>query len=301
LQAGAPTNLQLLFGSQGNPIDDALNPSYFGLSIPHGGKLIVELSPEFIYDTNTALSPIPNSLVDLAIASENPIFGDPCPYNGAQAATVCGGWTSAFGGSSNEIQFIPPVWGLIGERASQVGIKLAHIHPFPGNATGLYRNVFGVCRSDTNVYCLDSDDCLENKDVCDLTALPGSVTATVLDALGNVVYKEKQVVEFQQLSQYNVYAVNLGLTEQMEVVESIDYYECVEPDTTVDTKDKVPGEIFSSGGPYAPRFMLFPPQDIAVLSKKKVKPAKEENTLTIEIQAQSSSSNHQRQVEQSSQ
>jgi hypothetical protein len=38
LQAGAPTNIQLLFGSEGTPIDDALNPFYFGLSIPDGGK-----------------------------------------------------------------------------------------------------------------------------------------------------------------------------------------------------------------------------------------------------------------------
>jgi hypothetical protein len=95
LQAGAPTNLQLLFGSAGRPVDEALDPSNFGLSIPDGGKLNVEFSAGFIYDTETALSPTPNVLVDLGVSSENQIFGDSCPYTGAQAATVCGGWTSA--------------------------------------------------------------------------------------------------------------------------------------------------------------------------------------------------------------
>jgi hypothetical protein len=252
--------------------------------------MIVELSLEFIYDTNTALSPIPNSLVELAIANENPIYGDPCPYTGSQAATVCGGWTSAFGGSSNEIQFNPPAGGLLGERASQVGVKLAHIHPFTGNVIGLYSNVFGVCKSDVDVYCLDDNDCPGNNDVCESKALTGSVTATILDALGNVLYKEKQDVEFQQVPQYNVYAVNLGLTEQVEVVESVDYYQCVEPDTIVDTTDKVPGALFSSAAPYAPRFILFPPQDTDVLDKKKVKVPKEEKTLAMEIQPDGTSS-----------
>jgi hypothetical protein len=61
--------------------------------------------------------------------------------------------------------------------------------------------------------------------------------------------------------------VNLGLKEQVEVVESvIYYYPCVASDTRT---LKVMGELISSADRMTPgKFLLFPPQDIAFLDKK---------------------------------
>jgi hypothetical protein len=63
------------------------------------------------------------------------------------------------------------------------------------------------------------------------------------------------------------------LTEQFEVVESVDYQQCVDPDTTVDNVDKV-----------SPRFLLYSPQDTGILDKKKPKNPKEARNLSLEIQ-----------------
>ena len=47
LQAGAPTDPHVWFGSLGNNAADAFDPQNYGLSIPPAGRLILDLSTHF--------------------------------------------------------------------------------------------------------------------------------------------------------------------------------------------------------------------------------------------------------------
>lgn len=128
LQAGAPSDFRLLFGSVGNPIDLAFDPQNFGLAIP--GQLVINLSPHFLYNQLLGLPPIPDTFVELGLAQGNLIFGN----DGSRGACfdrdvpdiVCGNWTSKFAANSTSQVIVQALGthGLVGTRAETVGVKV---------------------------------------------------------------------------------------------------------------------------------------------------------------------------------
>jgi hypothetical protein len=125
LRPGAPTDIQIRFGSLGRPVESALDPTNFGLQIPGaGGRLVLDMGPEFIYDTAANLQPIPNDLVGLALAVDNELYGNVCPYpvESLQGGISCANWETEFGTSNQQILIIPQDdAGLTGQRAAEVG------------------------------------------------------------------------------------------------------------------------------------------------------------------------------------
>jgi len=55
LQEGYPSHLHLRFGSLGQPATNAFDFRHYGLDIPEGGMLTVQLGPQFLYDTDNVL------------------------------------------------------------------------------------------------------------------------------------------------------------------------------------------------------------------------------------------------------
>jgi hypothetical protein len=261
LRAGAPTDIQLLFGSLGHPVETALDPINFGLQIPGaGGRLILDLGPEFLYDTAANLQPTPDSLVGLAAAVDNNLFGNVCPYTAEsiQGGIACANWKAEFGTSNQQILIIPQDnGGLTGQRAAETGVKLARIHPMINTSSGLYRNARGKCSRSSGVFCVSDTDC-SSGGACMEQTLTASITATVLDGSGNIVHKATQSVEFLQQARFSVFATNSGLANDMEVNESVDFQRAL-PGERCENFGK-PNDLFSSGLTYAPRFIIFAPK-----------------------------------------
>jgi hypothetical protein len=108
--------------------------------------LILDLGPEFVHDATANLQPIPDSLVGLALAVDNDLFGNVCPYSvgSLQGGIACANCNAEFGTSNQQILIIlQDAVGLMGQRAAEVGVKLARIHPIINTSSGLYRNAKG--------------------------------------------------------------------------------------------------------------------------------------------------------------
>jgi hypothetical protein len=267
LQPGAPTDIQLLFGSLGRPVETAMDPINFGLQIPGaGGRLILDLGPEFVYDAAENQQPTPDSLVGLAMAVDNNLFGNVCPYTAEslQGGIACANWNAEFGTSNQQILIIPQDdGGLTGQRAAETGVKLATIHPIINTSSGLYRNARGECSAPSGVFCVSDTDC-SSEGTCIEQTLTASITATVIDGSGNIVHKATQSVEFMQQvefmqhARFSIFATNSGLANDMEVNESVDFQRAL-PGERCENFGK-PNDLFSSGLTYAPRFIIFAPK-----------------------------------------
>lgn len=265
LQAGAPTDLHVWFGSLGNPIGDAFDPQNFGLAIPGGGRLILDLSPHFLYDEDQGRVPVPNVLVELGLGMGNALLGAPCD-DGPFADIVCAGWSATFGenNNTNQIIFLPKEneTGLIGDRAVQVGAKFAHVHPQLGTSSGLYHNANGTCENTfPDQYCRFHSDCANATIFTSCIPsfnLTASIMATVLDGQGNILHKATQKVTFRDEPRYSVHATNAYLFVYQELVEVVDFQR-VAPGAVCTNIDKPNGAPFSSNTPYAPRFVVFGP------------------------------------------
>jgi hypothetical protein len=211
------------------------------------------------------LVPRENLLVELGTAMGNPIVGGASCYDRLDdaAVLVCGNWTASFGDNRNQIVYSPnsPV-GLEGNRATEIGVKFAHIHPSlatPFEST-LYHNANGTCVTLDGFlpqFCRFDDDCPANAD-CQITFfLQASITATVYDIDNQILQKATQSLTFRQAPVYAVYSTNVGLFSNQELFESVDY-QYVEPNTLCrNTSIANSREAFSSAAPYAPRFIMF--------------------------------------------
>jgi hypothetical protein len=251
LQAGAPTDLMLEFGSLGNSVLVAYNPECFGLAIPgNGGKLVIILSNHFVY---MGEQPTPNEIMELGVAPGNPILGIPC--NDGDADVVCGNWNANLVGT-HQIEIIPQGEnGLTGRRALTIGVKFAHIHPKIATSKAMYCNAIGTCDSNKTAYCLNHQNC-PKAGKCVAKKLKGTVTAMVVDSTGTTIHEATHSVLFvQKAPPFTVHNTNIGLTSNTEVYESVTG-QYVEPGATADGYYHN-GESFSKGGPYAPRFLVF--------------------------------------------
>jgi hypothetical protein len=258
--------------SQGNfSLDQAFDPQNFGLAIPvQGGRLVVDLSEHFIYDTQVALMPIPNVYVELGLAMGNALLGGAGCFNdvGDFASIVCANWTAEFGANVNQIVFAPQnETGLIGDRGTMIGAKFAHIHPaIPGVPAGitLYHNANGTCSdTDSDVlegsYCRFDTDCPNNVTCVQSPALSATVTATVYDSNDQILHKATQQLAFAQEPLYHVYATNWALTNNRELTETVDFQRVLPRTQCLNVSKAQSSDFFSQAAPYAPRFLLFAP------------------------------------------
>jgi hypothetical protein len=288
LQAGAPTDLHLWFGSIGNPIETAFDPRNFGLGLPVNGRLIVDFGPQFLYDNEQANIPIPNRIVELGLAMGNAVLGEPCNYRDdvERALIVCGGWTAGFGDNTtanvtatangtstnfNQVVYTTAMdQGLTGERGQLIGAKFAHVHPQFGTASGLYHNANGTCFniSSANIndsinnnttYCRFDSECPDSQTcVTAPSGITASITVTVVDDVDDIVHKAVRRTVFTAQPRFAVFPTNAGLFAYQELAETVDFQH-VYPDTICENIARV-DNLFSAGAPYAPRFFLFGPQ-----------------------------------------
>jgi hypothetical protein len=274
LQAGAPTDLHLWFGSINNSLETAFDPNNFGLALPESGRLILDFGPQFIYDTAQARIPIPNQLVELGLAMGNAILGEPCPFesDADRAALVCGGWTAGFGAADTDtnadnttntkqvVYTVAPnqTQGITGERGRLIGAKFAHVHPQFGTASGLYHNANGTCSTNTVQYCRFDVECPDTDTCVTADTITAPITVTVVDGSGYIVHKAVRQVTFTTQPRFAVFPTNAFLFVYQELSETVDFQH-VFPETTCDNLARVDG-FFSTGAPYAPRFSLFGPQ-----------------------------------------
>jgi hypothetical protein len=270
LQAGAPTDLHLWFGSIGNSLATAFDPQNFGLAIPPAGRLVVDFGPHFLHDTVEARVPVPNQIVELGLAMGNALLGgDPCSFQQDEpdrANVVCSGWTAEFGNSTNQIVYLAGPEGLGGDRGRLIGAKFAHIHPQIGTDSGLYHNANGTCSSTVAidattgpgaVYCRFNTEC-KTDESCLPTPITATITATVVDSVGDIVHKAIRSVDFAPEPRFAVVPTNAGLFVYRELAETVDFQH-VFPNALCENLVRS-DELFSSGSPYAPRFSLFGPQ-----------------------------------------
>jgi hypothetical protein len=276
LQAGAPTDLHLWFGSIGNPVETAFDPQNFGLGLPVNGRLIVDFGPEFLYDFEAARIPIPNRIVELGLAMGNAVLGEPCSFrdDAERAAIVCGGWTAGFGDTNgtttNGTDFNQVVYstavdeGFTGERGQLIGVKFAHVHPQFGTSSGLYHNANGTCFNTTSptgaggAYCRFDSECPDSQAcVTVISGITASITVTVVDDDGDIVHKAVRQTFLTPQPRFAVFQTNAGLFSYRELAETVDFQH-VYPDTVCENIARA--DLFSAGTPYAPRFFLFGPQ-----------------------------------------
>jgi hypothetical protein len=278
LQAGAPTDLHLWFGSIGNPVEMAFDPQNFGLGLPVNGRLIVDFGPQFLYDFEAARIPIPNRIIELGLAMGNAVLGEPCNYrdDAERAAIVCAGWTAGFGDTNSTIanngtDFNQVVYstavdeGFTGERGQLIGAKFAHVHPQFGTSSGLYHNANGTCfnttspsTNETTTYCRFDSECPESQAcVTVISGITASITVTVVDDVGDIVHKAVRETLFTTQPRFAVFPTNAGLFAYRELAETVDFQH-VYPDTVCENIARA--DLFSVGAPYAPRFFLFGPQ-----------------------------------------
>lgn len=86
----------------------------------------------------------------------------------------------------------------------------------------------------------------------------GSVKATVVDGSGNILYRGQQKVDFESSATHQVFATNMGLTRDEEIVESIDYQRIQVAQQAIHVS-REQADLLVASGPYAPRFVLFTP------------------------------------------
>ena len=182
-------------------------------------------------------------------------------------STACGSFIPSLGSSNNEVEFflVDTATCLVGDLlGNQVVLKTASIGPAIGTAVGLYRNYAGICKNNP-VKCFNDDPCTGGGNICEEATppLPAAVTATVLDANGEIRFKAKQSVTFEP-AKHSAYAVDLGLTEHVKVIDSIVHHQFVQVGDTVDVLDYVAPLLGLGAAPnsnlYAPRFIFYPEQ-----------------------------------------
>ena len=238
--ANEPTEFNLIFNASGVGIKRALDPQVFGYQIPAGGRMEIELSEEFKRNTRTnsetGLSepvPIkPNANIILTTGPQSPIIFQ-------SGGTVARGNWSVSDNGENLITITPLGGsgsnGLENARANEIGMKVIHIRPNPRTVDGMP---------------------FINGDIGE----EGEVEVRIYTANDTLVAKGEGEVNFKKSVGPQIYNTNEGLrttpggSPAVETIEMIDFQR-VSPNTELTNTTKTTP--FSSGYPYAPRFILF--------------------------------------------
>lgn len=293
LHMGAPSHFHLWFGSIGKPVEDAFDPENYGLYIEGiPGRLVLELSPHFVYDTRNNLVPVPLVTTEMATSPANIIYPSPCSedIHSKAGQIFCGGWFSQFANTGtdipidvNQIEIVAPD-GLSGIRARDIGIKFVHIHPeLTANVTNnaIYNNANGTCSTTggnqdgdvtevksgtTNgtIYCLFDSDCPTNN-TCVASAEPFNayVTASLYNRQNELVHKGTNYYTFDVDPRYFVHTVNTGIANSQEAVMMADFQR-VRPGAKLTNVTLGEDGLYITSAPYAPRFFMFGPKDFTM-------------------------------------
>ncbi len=240
LVAGEPTEINVILNAPKVAEAFALDPQEFGHQIPAGGRMEIELSDTFTRNTRInpdtgeeEVVPInPNANVILTTGPQNPIIAQ----SGASVAR--GNWSVSDDGA-NVITITPNGGsgknGLEGERAKEIGVKVAHIRPNPRNPSGAP---------------------YQNGDAGEV----GTIYMRIFDKNGKLKEAGFGDAVFQASVGRQIHNTNAGLrtrpggSPDAELIENVNFQR-VGPGTKLTNMQKtVP---FSAGLPYAPRFLLF--------------------------------------------
>lgn len=245
LVAGHPTEFNIMLNTSEKASDQALDAENFGQQIPAGGWMELELSGGFIRNKNAAGEPVvspilANRNIILTTGPQSPIVA------GAGAGVQHGNWMVMDDGV-NLITIKPKGGngdnGLEGKRAKKIGFKVIHLRP---NSAAQPRQAVYVNGPAGSV---------------------GTITVRIYDKNGELEESGAADVMFHASVGRQVHFTNAGLTTgaqgspntvSAELVEST-LFQHVMPNTELTTVEK--HTPFSSGAPYAPRFLLF--EDIA--------------------------------------
>lgn len=147
-----------------------------------------------------------------------------------------------------------------------INTKAIHIRPALGllEDSLLYRMPHKECtplKETTRHYCSEASDC-ERGSSCsnldDAEILP-SITLKVFDADRKLLHEVTHTAVMSRSPDYAIFSTNAGLVTHTDLIESVDWQEA--PAATVLEAALSPRDSFLSGAPYAPRFVLFIPND----------------------------------------
>jgi len=241
LVAGEPTEINILLRSKEVGDETALDPANFGHQIPTGGWMEVELSGKFMRNRNELGEPVVNPVlanrnIILTTAPQNPIVAT--QGTGVQH----GNWRVEDDGDKL-LTIIPNGGngdnGLEGLRAKKIGFKVIHIRPNPRSGNGPAVFVNGSA------------------------GMVGTVSVRIYAKDGELKESGYSDIVFQANLGPQVNITNAGLTTGgqgspnttgAELVESTIFQHVAAETSLVETMKMAP---FSSGTPYAPRFLLF--------------------------------------------
>lgn len=226
--ASEPTEINILVRNDETPAANTLDPEVFGLQIPAGGRMEIELSESFIPNPDFE-GYLPARHIILTTGPQNPIKPN--------TEIVSGGFWRVESPNANTVTVIPRGGigdnGLTGTRAASIGFKVIHIRPNTRNrshsGTPFYNGPAGtVGHVDVRIY--DSEN-----------ALQASGTAEIIfpDSVGR---------------QANLSNLN---TRDDNSINSNTQFQRVAKNTELHATSLPASGTFTDGGPYAPQFLLF--------------------------------------------
>lgn len=245
LVADAPTEFNAILNAP--DADDqnfALDPAKFGHQIPAGGRMEIQLTGAFIINAGLELDPsgfLTNGHVILTTGPQNPIHGN------AGDSVQLGNWTATLTPnvpSGGHLITITPDGGkgkngLEGDRAKEIGVKVAHVRPRAGIAPFTNGPAGSVGTIAVRIY--DAGGKLKEAGV------------------GDVMFRSKDDVGPQvAITNNGVRTGGAGAPQPtMEVNENTNFQRVVVNTALVNTARLSGTSFFSESTPYAPRFILF--------------------------------------------
>jgi hypothetical protein len=246
--AGEPTEFNLLLHRDGVPAHKAMDPEVFGLQIPAGGRMDVELGGSFIPnpgfseadDTLPLFKPARNIII--TTGPQNPVKPNTEEVSG-------GFWGVSFDQAANPnlVSIFPRCGtevacqnldadypgGLNGTRARALGFKVIHIRP----------NDRGQKHETTPFYNGPAGSI-------------GTVYVRIYNADNSLVAAGSDRIVFRRQVGTQVHLTNSATRDDNSVV-SLTNFQHVASGTVMDGTSIPEGGSFADGAPYAPQFLLF--------------------------------------------
>ncbi len=248
ITAYEPAEFNVLLRRSGVPAHKAMDPKVFGLQIPAGGRMEVELDGSFIANPDFSE---PEPAVPLFKPARNIILTTG-PQNPVKPNTemVSGGfWGVSFDQAANPylVTVFPRCGdavtcnnldakhpgGLNGERARALGFKVIHVRP----------NDKGQKHETTPFYNGPAGSV-------------GIIYVRIYDADSALVARGSASVVFRAQVGAQVHLTNAAARDDDSVV-SLTNFQRVAPGTVLDGTAIPSGGSFDGGAPYAPQFLLF--------------------------------------------
>jgi hypothetical protein len=241
--AGEPTEFNILLRRDGVPADIAMDPGVFGLQIPAGGRMEVELDGSFIPNPDFIVPFLPARNIIITTGPQNPVKPN--------TEVVSGGfWGVSFDqvANPNLVTIFPRCvtsgpgvpcrnldadnpGGINGTRARALGFKVIHVRP----------NDRGQRHTTTPFYNGPAGSV-------------GLVYVRIYDASGGMVAAGSTSISFRPRVGAQAHLTNSGTRDDDSVVSLTNYQHVEGGIEMINTERVVP---FADGLPYAPQFLLF--------------------------------------------